>query len=150
MAARWPHPYVQVKLILNAKTCMDTASVLKGAVLKQDVSLVFSANIFPWDISLIMMNHWTLYAVRGRGGSTWWRRRARSTLGLLQNPAAGAFVKNGLIKLWFWWVDIFRPWVYGQFSPTVLPAVCHLLQTAPYLRPAERSNPVKVSALPLN
>ena len=147
MVARWPHPYVQVKLMLNAKTCMDTASVPKR---EEDVSLIFSRNIFPWDISLIMMNHWTLHAVRGRGGSTWWRRRARSTLGLLQNPAAGAFVKNGLIKLGFWWVDIFRPWVYGQFSPTVLPAVCHLLHTAPYLRPAERSNPVKVSALPLS
>ena len=36
-----------------------------------------------------------------------------------------------------------RPWVYGQFSATVLPAACHLLATSS-LRAAERSNPVKV------
>ena len=41
-------------------------------------------------------------------------------------------------------LQLSRPWVYGQFSPTVLPAVCHLLHTSPYLRPAERANPVKV------
>ena len=41
---------------------------------------------------------------------------------------------------------IIRPWVYGQFSPTVLPAVCHLLHTTPYLRPSERANPVKVKS----
>ena len=42
------------------------------------------------------------------------------------------------------WPSFFRPWVYGHFSPTVLPAVCHLLHTSPYLRPSERANPVKV------
>ena len=75
----------------NLCSMLRPASVPKR---EEDVSLMFSGNIFPWDISLRLMNQWTLHAVRGRGGSTWWRRRARSTLGLLQNPAAGAFVKE--------------------------------------------------------
>ena len=51
--------------MLNAKTCMDTASVPKR---EEDVSLIFSGNIFTWDISLRLMNHWTLHcSERERG-----------------------------------------------------------------------------------
>ena len=90
-----------------------------------------------------------LLPVKERGLSTWWRRRERSTPGLIRNLAAG-FFKYGLYDV-FIKLQLSRPWVYGQFSPTVLPAVCHLLQTSPYLRPAERANPVKVcSTFPTN
>ena len=90
-----------------------------------------------------------LLPVKERGLSTWWRRRERSTPGLIRNLAAG-FFKYGLNDV-FIKLQLSRPWVYGQFSPTVLPAVCHLLHTSPYLRPAERANPVKVcSTFPTN
>ena len=90
-----------------------------------------------------------LLPVSERGLSTWWRRRERSTPGLIRNLAAG-FFKYGLNDV-FIKLQLSRPWVYGQFSPTVLPAVCHLLHTSPYLRPAERANPVKVcSTFPTN
>ena len=36
-----------------------------------------------------------------------------------------------------------RPWVFGQFESTMLPAACHLLDIA-RIRSAERSNPVRV------
>ena len=38
-----------------------------------------------------------------------------------------------------------RPWSFGQFEDIVLPAVCHLLEGARSLRPAERASPVKVA-----
>ena len=93
--------------------------------------------------------YWKLLPVKERGLSSWWRRRERSTPGLIRNLAAG-FFKYGLYDV-FIKLQLSRPWVYGQFSPTVLPAVCHLLHTSPYLRPAERANPVKVcSTFPTN
>ena len=36
-----------------------------------------------------------------------------------------------------------RPWVFGQFEATMLPAACHLLDIA-RIQAAERSNPVRV------
>ena len=38
-----------------------------------------------------------------------------------------------------------RPWVFGQFQDSVLPAVCHLLDNISYLRDSERADAVKVS-----
>ena len=38
-----------------------------------------------------------------------------------------------------------RPWVFGQFRDTVLPAVCHLLDKISALRDSERGDAVKVA-----
>ena len=37
-----------------------------------------------------------------------------------------------------------RPWVFGQFESTILPAACHLLDIA-RIKPTERSNPIRVA-----
>ena len=37
-----------------------------------------------------------------------------------------------------------RPWVFGQFEPTVLPTACHLLSVA-RIKPSETANPVRVA-----
>ena len=95
---------------------------------------IFTANCFQWK-----REGW----VPGGGGGKDLRRDSFET-------SRQVFFKYGL-NVVFIKLQLCRPWVYGQFSPTVLPAVCHLLHTSPYLRPAERANPVKVcSTFPTN
>lgn len=38
-----------------------------------------------------------------------------------------------------------RPWVFGQFRDSVLPAVCHLLDNVAKLKDSERADAVKVA-----
>jgi transglutaminase 1 len=38
-----------------------------------------------------------------------------------------------------------RPWVYGHFRDTVLPAVCHIMDKSSRIRDADRGDPVKVA-----
>ena len=94
---------------------------------------IFTANCFQWK-----REGWV---PDGGGGKDLRRDSFETSRQVFSNGLNDVFIK----------LQLSRPWVYGQFSPTVLPAVCHLLHTSPYLRPAERANPVKVcSTFPTN
>lgn len=38
-----------------------------------------------------------------------------------------------------------RPWIFGQFRDSVLPAICHILENNAKLKDADRANPVQVT-----
>eukprot|EP00094_Tigriopus_californicus_P012932 TCALIF_12504-PA protein Name:"Similar to Hemocyte protein-glutamine gamma-glutamyltransferase (Tachypleus tridentatus)" AED:0.06 eAED:0.06 QI:229/0.77/0.6/1/0.55/0.5/10/109/752 len=38
-----------------------------------------------------------------------------------------------------------RPWIFGQFRDSVLPAVCHILETKAKIKDADRADPVQVT-----
>ena len=56
------------------------------------------------------------------------------------------YVQNDSGKVWTGTYNNYsgRPWYFGQFEDSVLPACCFILQNS-RLRGAERGNPIKVS-----